>query len=129
MRVGVFLLTLLMGKLLLAVGPVGPVIECRFMALEVDGGIGLDESALYVLDPANVVTGSFDPYGIEIAIYGGILTVGIYLDGDPLGASQIALGNVLSVPLGVPVLGLNTIYHEPEEGFVGIQYACRLISL
>lgn len=126
MKKKLFLMTLICTKALLALGP---AIECRFTALTKDGHINLDESIVYGLDPLAGITGSFDPYDIEISAFGNVLTVGIYVDGDPISGVQIPVENVFNLPPGGSVFGRSTAYHRPVHGFFSIAYECQKISL
>lgn len=106
---------------------IGPTVECRFSALDEHGDVGLDEVVAYTLNPTVGIAGDFDPYGFEISVFENALTVGIYLDGEPLSGSQIPLVNVVNLPLGATVFGANTTFHEPVADFVALRYECRKV--
>ena len=104
-------------------GP-GPTIECRFGALTANGHVGLDEVVDYTIDYNSAVSGFFEPYEFEISVYGNDLSVGVYLEGEPISGLQIPVANILELPLGASVFGLATVFHELSDGFVSLQYEC-----
>lgn len=104
---------------------VGPSVECRFAAMEKDGVVTLDEVVPYTLLPGTGVTGEFDPYAFELAVYGEILTVDIYLNDDVISTTEIPVWNIASLPLGASVFGINTVFHKPTRGFVSVKYECK----
>lgn len=116
-----FLLALLLTKTALAVGP---TVECRFAALTEDEHVALDEIVAYTLNPASGISGDFDPYGFELSVVGNQLAVAIYVNDEPVSGIQIPIRNVINLPLGASVFGVNTVYHEPVQGFVSVQYEC-----
>lgn len=105
----------------------GPTIECRFAALTEDGNVGLSQLVAYTLDPLSGVVGEFDPYEFEISVFNNFLTIGVYLDGEPLSGSQIPVINVVNLPVGATVFGVNTIFHDVSAEFVSLQYDCRKV--
>lgn len=101
-----------------------PTIECRFSAIDEHGAISLDEYVLYTLDEATGIAGFFDPYGIEISTYGPELNVSIYLVEEPISGTRVLVRNILDMPLGTSIFGINTFFHESILGFISMQYEC-----
>ncbi len=102
----------------------GPAIECRFGALLENGRVGLDEVAGYPLIPGTGITGNFDPYEFEIAMYADFLSIEVYLDGDAINGIQLPLTNIVVLPVGASIFGLSTVFHDEVEEFVALQYEC-----
>jgi|GEM_PF-6570895 len=101
-----------------------PTVECRFGALLESGRVGLDEVAGYSLFPGSGIVGRFHPYEFEITMVLGLLSVEVFLDGDIVSSVHIPVANVISLPLGATVFGLNRVYHEEIDEFVALQYEC-----
>lgn len=116
-----FLAVFFSSNVLLAVGP---TVECRFGALDESLQVRLDELIAYTLIPGSGVSGDFAPYGFEVAVHENIFSVAIYLDEKPISGVQIPVRNVINLPLGTTVFGINRVYHEPLESFVSVQYEC-----
>lgn len=121
-------------KLLLAslivtqtVWALGPTVECRFAALTQDGEVDIDEVVSYTLTPALGISGGFEPYGFELSVFENTFTVGIYLDDEPLSGTQIPVMNVVNLPLGASVFGIQTVFHELVDGLVSLRYECRKV--
>src|SRR5262249_3449615 len=108
--------------------PIGPTIECRFAALTEEGHVALDEVVGYTLIPGTGVSGIFEPYSFDISVLHHLLTVGVYVGGDPVSGIQIPVINIINLPLGASVFGLNTVYHEAADGFVSVQYECKKVQ-
>lgn len=117
----------------------GPTVECRFAALKGSGRVALDEIIAFTIDPETGISGQFEPYGIEIAVFLNDLTVGIYLADDeaededriknesPINGIQVPVRNIANLPLGGTVFGINTLYHPVVDGFVSMRYECRKV--
>lgn len=102
----------------------GPTVECRFGALLDNGRVGLDEIADYTLLPGTGITGKFFPYEFEISIHRDLLSVEVYLDGEPLSAVNIPVLNVANLPIGVSIFGIASVFHPEVDDFVALQYEC-----
>lgn len=102
----------------------GPEIECRFAARTDDDDIAFDEIVPFPLIPNAGITGDFDPYEFEISTTFTKLIVEIKLDGERLERKKIPIGLVLSLPVGVSIFGVETVRHDPVEGFVAVRYEC-----
>lgn len=121
----IFLLAFFITSSLFAVGP---TIECRFGALDEEGEVSIDEFVAYAIDPDAGLNGSFDPYEIDISVWGSELKISIYLDDEPLSAIELPVRNVINMPIGASLFGVNTMFHEAVEGLVSFRYECRKIT-
>jgi hypothetical protein len=116
----------------------GPTVECRFAALKGSGRVALDEIIAFTIDPEMGISGQFDPYGIEISVFLNDLTIGIHLAQDsedddhvksekPINGIQVPVRNIVNLPLGGSVFGINTVYHSSMDGFVSMRYECKKV--
>lgn len=105
----------------------GPTIECRFSALSEEGIVGLDEIVAYTLNPVLGLAGDFEPYTFDISVFENILHVGIYVDGEPINGVQVPIINIINMPLGASIFGINTIFHAPVHDFISLRYECRKV--
>jgi hypothetical protein len=117
-----FLAFFLTGSLRAAVGP---TIECRFGALDEDGVVSMDEFVAYTLDPGLGLNGSFEPYEIDISVNGPELNISVYLEDDPISGIQLPVRNVVSLPVGASLFGVNTVFHNAVSGLVSFRYECK----
>lgn len=102
----------------------GPTVECRFAAIEADGDVELDETVAYTLDYNLGIDGDFDPYSFEIQLWGDAFDIEVSLYDEPLSNIQVPLENIVSLPVGASIFGINTIHHEDTDGFVSLRYEC-----
>lgn len=101
-----------------------PVVECRIAAMEEDGDLGLNEVVSYPIVAGANINGSFDPYEVDISIDGFELEISVYLDGEPLTGLEFPIANILALPVGASLFGVNTVNHETVDGFVAVRFAC-----
>jgi hypothetical protein len=120
---------LLIASLIIAktVSAIGPTIECRFAALSGNGTVELDEVVPYTLDPTVGLAGDFPPYGFDVSVHQNALTVAVYVNGEPLTGTEIPVINVVNLPLGATVFGVNTVYHPLVDGLESLRYECRKV--
>lgn len=124
-----FKTTLMMGFFFAsAIFAQAPVVECRIAAMEDDGDLGLNEVVSYPIIPGANINGSFDPYEIDISVYGGELEISVYLDGEPLIGLEFPIANIVALPVGASLFGISTVNHETVDGFVALRYACVRVN-
>lgn len=103
---------------------IAPTVECRFAALEENGDLALDEIVPYSVEHDFSLEGDFDPYHFEISTYGNYFNVSIYLHEEALSGVQLPIQNIIDLPVGASIFGINTVFHEVLEDFFSVRYEC-----
>lgn len=102
-----------------------PTVECRFTSYGEEGDAQLRAIVSYSLSPDASITGGFLPYGFDLSVVDNFFVVGIYLGEEPLSSTKIPLANIVNLPLGATIFGVNTVYHSTTDGSVALYYECR----
>lgn len=105
----------------------GPLVECRFASLDEDDNLYLDELVTCPIVPGTIIDGDFDPYDIDLSVNHGRFIIDVYMDHELINDIIVPIDNILNMPIGVSLFGVNTLYYPTDSGSISFRYECRKV--